>query len=166
MRIKNIHLEWFRGAAERVTLSPAEKSVVIYGENGAGKSSFVDAVEYLICDGKIGHLTHEQSGKRQEKAIPNTHCPADKKTSFAVEFSDGSSVGVQIARDGTSKKTGASASGIEQWDYQRIVLRQDEVAAFIKNTKGEKYSALNSSLQFATLQSSWLAQQSRLSQRS
>lgn len=142
MRIKSIQLDWFRGAADCVVLDPGEKSVVVYGENGAGKSSFVDAIEYLICDGKIGHLALEQSGKRQEKAIPNTHCPDDKKTSFKVEFKDGSSVGVQIGRDGASKKTGKSGSGIEAWDYQRTVLRQDEVATFIKNTKGEKYSAL------------------------
>ena len=28
------------------------------------------------------------------------------------------------------------------WDYRRIVLRQDEVAEFIRDTKGGKYSAL------------------------
>ncbi len=28
------------------------------------------------------------------------------------------------------------------WDYRRIVLRQDEVAEFIRSTKGDKYSAL------------------------
>jgi hypothetical protein len=28
------------------------------------------------------------------------------------------------------------------WDYGRTILRQDEVAAFIRDTKGGKYSAL------------------------
>jgi hypothetical protein len=31
---------------------------------------------------------------------------------------------------------------MQNWDYQRVVLRQDEVAEFIRSRKGEKYSAL------------------------
>ena len=31
---------------------------------------------------------------------------------------------------------------MDTWDYRRTVLRQDEVAAFIHDTKGDKYSAL------------------------
>jgi hypothetical protein len=31
---------------------------------------------------------------------------------------------------------------MHMWDYRRTVLKQDEVAAFIHNTKGGKYSAL------------------------
>ena len=39
--------------------------MVVYGLNGSGKSSFVDAVEYVLKDGKIGHLldAFEQSKK-------------------------------------------------------------------------------------------------------
>ena len=55
------------------SLDTALKSVVAYGENGAGKSSFVDAVEFLMSGGKIRHLAHEYSGKHQEKGIINTH---------------------------------------------------------------------------------------------
>ncbi|MDO8700505.1 MAG: AAA family ATPase, partial [Deltaproteobacteria bacterium] len=62
MRIKSIELEWFRGAADPVTIEPDCKSLVVYGANGSGKSSFVDAVEYVLNDGKIGHLSHEYSG--------------------------------------------------------------------------------------------------------
>ena len=31
---------------------------------------------------------------------------------------------------------------MDEWEYRQTVLRQDEVSAFIHNTKGEKYSAL------------------------
>ena len=55
MRIKSIQLSWFRGAADPVALEPNSKSMVVYGENGSGKSCFVDAVEYVLNDGKIGH---------------------------------------------------------------------------------------------------------------
>jgi chromosome segregation ATPase len=48
MRIEAIELSWFRGAADPVVLDLKSKSVLVYGDNGAGKSSFVDAVEYVI----------------------------------------------------------------------------------------------------------------------
>ncbi len=67
MRIKSICLEWFRGAGGEICLETNNKSVVIYGPNGAGKSCFVDSLEYITRNGKIGHLSHEYSGRKQEK---------------------------------------------------------------------------------------------------
>lgn len=142
MRIKTIQLAWFRGAADFVSLDPDCKSMVVYGTNGSGKSSFVDAVEYVINDGKIGHLAHEYSGKRQEKAVPNTHRPQDRKTELRIKLKDASEVKAEISQDGTAMILGTAAVAMRTWDYRRTVLRQDEVAAFIHDTKGGKYSAL------------------------
>ena len=72
MRIRSIQLAWFRGAAEPVALEPNGKSMVVYGENGTGKSSFIDAIEYGL-KGTIDHLKTEYSGTHQVRAIPNTH---------------------------------------------------------------------------------------------
>lgn len=142
MRIKIIQLSWFRGAADPVSLEPDCKSMVVYGVNGSGKSSFVDAVEYLLNGGKIGHLSHEYSGKRQEKAVLNTHKPKERKAELWIKFKDETELKAQIAQDGTAINTGAEAVAMHTWDYRRIVLRQDEVAEFIRDTKGGKYSAL------------------------
>jgi DNA repair exonuclease SbcCD ATPase subunit len=142
VRIKALRLAWFRGAADPVTLEAMGKSWGIYGCNGAGKSSFVDSIEYGIKRGKIGHLISEYSGRNQEKAIPNTHTPANCNTEFCITFQDDSQLNVKIARNGTHTRTGAEAVKIEDWDYRRTVLRQDEVAEFIRSRKGEKYSAL------------------------
>ena len=96
MRIKSIALEWFRGAADRVTLEPDCKSLVVYGANGSGKSSFVDAVEYVLSHGRIRHLAHEYSGKHQEKGILNTHKPKDRKAALNVKFKDDSELKTDI----------------------------------------------------------------------
>jgi energy-coupling factor transporter ATP-binding protein EcfA2 len=115
--------------------------MAIYGENGAGKSSFVDAIEYVL-NGKIGHLAHEYSGKHQEKAIPNTHKPSGVKTELSIKFTDDSELQMEIKPNGSSTITGPDSGGISTWDYRRTVLRQNEVAAFILDTKGDKYSTL------------------------
>jgi hypothetical protein len=142
MRIKAIQLSWFRGAADLVSLDLDCRSMVVYGVNGSGKSSFVDAVEYVLNDGRIGHLAHEYSGKRQEKAVPNTQKPHGRKIELRIKFKDGSELNTEITQDGSATSSGAEAVAMHTWDYRRIVLRQDEVAAFIGDTKGGKYSAL------------------------
>ena len=142
MRIKSIQLSWFRGAADPVALEPNSKSMVVYGENGSGKSCFVDAVEYVLNDGKIGHLAHEYSGKHQEKAVPSTHKPKGRKTQFKIKFKDNSEFETEIKPTGSSTSSGAEPVAMGTWDYRRTVLRQDEVAEFIHDTKGGKYSAL------------------------
>ena len=142
MRIKSIQLSWFRGAADPVKLEPNCKSMVIYGENGSGKSSFVDAIEYILNNGRINHLAHEYSGKRQEKTIHNTHKPQGEKTETVIKFAGGSELKTEIKQNGASTSTGAEAIAMDAWNYRRTVLRQDEVATFIHGTKGDKYSAL------------------------
>lgn len=142
MRLSSIELEWFRGAAEPVSLNLNGKSVAVYGANGAGKSSFVDAVEYFLCSGKIGHLSHEYSGKKQEKGVINTHKPTLSPTKATIGFMDKSSATVDVKLNGAFGKTGDGLIHINGLDYRRVVLRQDEVAAFIGSPKGSKYSAL------------------------
>lgn len=110
MKVLRIKLEWFRGAADNTTLVPAGKSVLIYGENGAGKSSFVDAIEYLLCDGKIGHLAHEYSGKHQEKGLVNTHAPKTAKAVISIECEDGTSSSASL--DHSGKSTWSATNGV------------------------------------------------------
>jgi energy-coupling factor transporter ATP-binding protein EcfA2 len=116
--------------------------MVVYGPNGAGKSSFVDGIEYVLHHGKIEHLISEYSGRHQERAIPNTHKPADRVSNVSITFVDGARLETNIASNGVHTRNGGETAGIERWDYRRTVLRQDEVAEFIRSRKGEKYSAL------------------------
>jgi energy-coupling factor transporter ATP-binding protein EcfA2 len=145
MKIKQIELSWFRGAAENGTLQTDMKSVVIYGANGSGKSNFVDAFEYLINKGIIGHLAHEYSGVHQEKGIRNTKAPADKISKCSVSFEDNSCISAEIQASGASEISSTPAAlktAVQSWDIKSHILRQDEVAQFIQCPKGEKYSTL------------------------
>ena len=129
MRIKSIELEWFRGAADPVSLEPNCKSMVVYGENGSGKSCFVDAIEYVLDNGSIEHLRTEYSGTHQVKAIPNTHKPEGSKTALRFNFRDDSELRVDFSPNGSSKSSGAQGIALEQWEYRQTVLRQ--VSEFI-----------------------------------
>lgn len=139
MRLDSLELLWFRGAAAAISLELNGKSQVVYGANGSGKSSFVDAIEYALRDGRIGHLSHEYSGRHQEKGVLNTHKPANESAIVKLVRADGNEHLIRIGDKGLHQHEGTCRV---DWDYQRTVLRQDEVAAFIHDTKGKKYSAL------------------------
>ena len=138
MRIKSIELAWFRGAATPVALEPNGKSMVVYGDNGSGKSSFVDAVEYVVNNNGIAHLKNEYSGSHLVKAIPNTHKSASDKTTLKFQFRDDSQLNVEFRANGSSKLSGADHIGMPNWQHRQTVLRQDEVSRFIHASKGDK----------------------------
>ena len=104
MRLSEVSLSWFRGAADAASLPPKCKSIVVYGCNGSGKSSFVDAIEYALR-GRVLHLAHEYSGKHQERALLNTHRPPSQKASIRITFADKST------RTITIDKAGAATAG-------------------------------------------------------
>lgn len=152
MRIRTIDLSWFRGAAEDVSLQTAHKSIVVYGSNGAGKSSFVDAIAYAIEDGKLRHLQHEYSEHNQLKGIRNTDTPDQAVVSLRIELDDESEYLAEIPASGSASRSGTAIAELTEWDYHRTILRQDEVADFIKGTKGAKYSVLLPLLGLQTLE--------------
>ena len=142
MRIKSIELAWFRGAADPVSLNLDCKSMVVYGDNGSGKSSFVDAVEYVLNKGSLEHLRTEYSGTHQVKAIPNTHTPEGSKSALMFKFKDDTDLKIDFDPNGSSNSSGSLGISMGEWEYRQTVLRQDEVSKFIHDTKGGKYSAL------------------------
>jgi len=145
MRLNKIQLSWFRGAAESGILDLNSKNVVVYGANGSGKSTFVDAIEYAINEGKIRHLSHEYSGRRQELGIRNTHTPDGMSSKCAIYFDDGSCVSADIKPSGTfvlNSEPPELLQRVQSWALENHLLRQDEVSEFIHLTKGKKYSVL------------------------
>lgn len=58
-RIRNLHVDGYRGISRALDLPLEGKSLILFGESGTGKSSFVDAIEKLLT-GKVlsldGHL--------------------------------------------------------------------------------------------------------------
>lgn len=68
-RLKLLRIECFRGSTQQFEISFDDKPlVVIFGENGTGKSTLVDSFD-LIANGKIGSLEDRSSAT-------NKHAPA------------------------------------------------------------------------------------------
>ena len=49
-KIKNIKIKGIRGAKDTLDLNLNGKSILLYGDNGSGKSSISDAIEWFFTD--------------------------------------------------------------------------------------------------------------------
>ncbi len=146
MIVERIELCWFRGAAQQAILNAKRKSVVMYGDTACGKSSFVDAVEYIITKGKVGHLRHEYSGTHLCNSIRNTETPEGEDCTAKICFENEGYVEVAVPESGRIQFNSSSSELLEDlqgWDVKKHILRQDEVSDFIRSTKSEKYSTLS-----------------------
>ncbi len=144
MKISTIELNWFRGAGEQVYLETGGKSVVIYGDNATGKSSFADAFEFIIRKGRISHLQHEYA--REENSIINTAAPTGAFAKAKFEFDTGEHVSVIIPNEETNTYEADPPEfleDIQSWLIAQHLLRQNEIANFIEKSKSEKYSVLS-----------------------
>lgn len=74
VKIDRIEVEGFRGITRACTLPLNGKSLLLFGENGTGKSSFVDALERLFT-GKVSTL-EGRMGVSTERHGPNIRIPA------------------------------------------------------------------------------------------
>lgn len=140
MKIDRIELSWFRGAAEESTLKTGFRSVVVYGDNASGKSSFADAIEYILSNGKIEHLRHEYSEPYLRNCVRNTKTASDKISEACIYFEDGRYVKVEVPKEGRIKFESSPAdllSIIQNWDVKRHILRQDEVLILYMKPKAK-----------------------------
>jgi AAA15 family ATPase/GTPase len=62
IKLKQIKISGIRGIKESLSLSLDKKSLLIYGDNGTGKSSITDSIEWFYKD-KIAHLAGNEIGK-------------------------------------------------------------------------------------------------------
>ena len=142
MRIEEIRLRWFRGASEEAVLRTGGKSVVVYGPNASGKSCFTDAIEYVLSQGRIAHLSHEYSGHYQQRGVRNTHTPEGRDAQVEIVFEDDQKVRADITEQGTHTLSGdpddSTLGLIADWQPSELILRQDGLVEFIRQQKGER----------------------------
>ena len=131
-RITSITMQAFRGIAESFTLDLRDgRSCVILGDNGTGKSSIADAVEWYFT-GQVELLTKEGRGS----AI--RHSGARDALDTKVTVSTDGSLSGTCTQSAPSRQNVRGAGRTELF-----LLRGRTLADFIDKTKGEKWQALS-----------------------
>jgi len=135
-RIKTLTVKDFRGIRE-ATLPFDGRCIVLLGENGAGKSSFVDALEFFFAS-RVSHLEGAQGVSTSRHAPHIRATPED--TLVEVEFDPG----------GKATRTFAGLSSVPEAikDYLALgansafILRRKNLLDFILAQPAPRYEQL------------------------
>ena len=129
-RLTKISLEAFRGVLYPYEIKLDQgQSLLMYGDNGTGKSSLADAIEWYFT-GDIELLANEG----RDHAVRHLGATKDQKT--LVEISTNGELG------GSCGPKSPNEAAIEAASRETFLLRGRTIADFVDKSKGEKWSAL------------------------
>lgn len=139
-KIKTLELVGFRGSKNKLCLDLSDKtrSVAVFGDNGCGKSSITDAIEWFFSN-RVDHLWREDC---QAQALRNVKLVDADNSSVSVEFVDGPPKATRTLNSKLASKLVPTAKAVTEYLAQatseRIILRNQELMHFVAMRKGEK----------------------------
>ena len=147
MNIKSISLKNFRGIREEVSLETHNKeSVLLYGENGSGKSSFLDAVEWFTS-GKVSRLSGDGI-ERKHDGLKNIRSNQREETFVEIAFTSNfkNKKKLEIKNDRYKaffESDNKIESVLEDLKRERLWIRNNELLDFIIKTKTDRLSDIS-----------------------
>ncbi len=130
-RIQRLVMHAFRGVPGEMTVDFGKgESIAVYGDNGTGKSTIADALEWYFT-GEIEFLSHEG----RQHAV--RHVGGDDDGATSVEVVTNGTLGGKV--DFPDERNPESFHAIRQ---ETFLLRGRTLADFINKTKTEKWKAL------------------------
>ncbi len=153
VKIKNIKIKGIRGVKDTLTLNLNSKSILLYGDNGTGKSSISDAIEWFYTD-KVSHLSSSEIELKD--ALKNATIPETESSDVTISFTKSNldcSKTLSLKKGKLTveniNKTEEFTSYISNSNNENILLRYQYLTNFIDNTKGEKLKYLSDIIGFA-----------------
>ena len=151
MKIDSLKIAGIRGIRKEVKLVPKRKSALIYGDNGAGKSSLTNSFEWYYHDG-IEHLSSEEIGRKGRGALRNNFLTDEEPAYVDLEFSKPSlNSRKTVGSDFSSVLTNSSQEYneyIEQSRNEILILRYKDLVNFIVASKKDKLDKLQNIIGF------------------
>lgn len=152
-KIKSISIAGIRGIKDSISLLLNEKSVLLYGDNGTGKSSISDAIEWFYTD-KVTHLSGSEIDLKD--ALRNSYQKDSDTASIAISYNRN----VIDATKNLFSKRGKLTSELSNSsdDFQKyysdsqsenLLLRYQFLRDFIDQTKGDKLKYLSDIIGYA-----------------
>lgn len=152
-KIKALSLKGIRGVREKFGLTLDGKSILIYGDNGTGKSSFTDALEWLYYD-QIEHLSNEEIGRKKEKdALRNVFIEEQDDSSIEICYTNPKLDCIKIIKgdltESSSNRTKDYEAYLEKSQTENLILRYSDLVLFIVASKKEKLDTLQDIIGFS-----------------
>ncbi|WP_241280367.1 AAA family ATPase [Chryseobacterium cucumeris] len=152
-KIKSISITGIRGIKDSISLPLNEKSVLLYGDNGTGKSSISDAIEWFYAD-KVSHLSGSEIDLKD--ALRNLYQKETDTSCIAISYTKNV---IDATKNLFSKKgkliseTSNSSDDFQKYysasQSENLLLRYQFLRDFIDQTKGDKLKYLSDIIGFS-----------------
>ncbi len=152
-KINSIKISGLRGVKEPLSLNLNKKSILIYGDNGTGKSSITDSFEWFFYD-SIEHLSNEEIGRRKGKdAVRNIFIPDTEDGYIELKFDDNNldskkSIDNSL-RNSLSNTSDELNNYLSASSSERLILRYRDLVQFIIAGKTDKLTELQKIIGFS-----------------
>lgn len=148
-KIKSINITGIRGVKDKLPLNLDKKSILIFGENGTGKSSLTDALEWFYKD-RIEHLAGAEVGTKN--ALRNIFLSDSEEGKVEILYANRNldnektiSNSLSVFNSNSSKEFYNYAA---QSSNENLILRYRDLIRFITSTKTEKLTELQTIIGF------------------
>lgn len=145
-KIKSILIKGFRGIRNQIVLPLSEKSGLFYGDNGTGKSSIADAIEWFYKD-DVEHLASKEIDK---SALRNFSLSEQEPASVQLDFTTsnlGTEKTLSLKREKITTEFSNQSPDSQQYlsksGKENLLLRYRNLVEFVNGTKGEKLKYLS-----------------------
>jgi len=137
LKVKSINIHAFRGISD-LKLELGGKSVLLRGENGTGKSSIVDAIEFFFTE-KISHLEGVR-GLSLQRHAPHVNFTSDD-VNVELNFNPGN---ISLNRTFSSAPSIPNQLKDYFWITQKgtFILRRSQMLEFIISQPADRFRAI------------------------
>ena len=151
-KINSIHIAGTRGIKDSLILNLNKKSILLYGDNGSGKSSITDAFEWFFYD-RVEHLTSEEIESSKGKgALRNLFLKGTETAFIKIDFLNSElnsqktiNNSLKIAQTNTTPEY---SNYLLSTQSENLILRYRDLVSFIIATKKEKLDSLQKIIGF------------------
>jgi len=150
IKIKSIDISGIRGIKHSPPLNLNGDSVLVFGENGSGKSSLTDAIEWYYTE----HLASEEIDSTKGRgALRNLFIPDSEDAYIAIQYSNNildakKSINSSF-KTSISNKSDDFNEFIAASQSENLILRYRDLVRFIIAQKTEKLKTLQDIIGFA-----------------
>ena len=156
MKVKRLEISGIRGIRKDISIDlDSSKSILIYGDNGSGKSSIADAFEWFYYD-KIEHLSTEEIGSKGVYALRNVFLPDNEDAYVELSCSDSKCDCRKKLFYNKSKLASEYLNTSQNFkDYlnaslkENLILRYKDLLRFILSTKAQKLEEISQIIGFS-----------------
>lgn len=152
VKIKSILLNGVRGVKESLQLDLEEKSILLYGDNGSGKSSISDSIEWFYTD-KVSHLSGSEIDLKD--ALRNSHLTNTQPSIVQLIYNKSNlNTTKQLSKYNDKLKSETTSASEDFKEYysnsenENLLLRYEVLRDFVDQTKGDKLKQLSDIIGF------------------